>query len=81
MEVVKEALSTLLACLETTERESWEEEEDAANNNCGATSSSEDDEMSKFASRTLAFLLQHRPNSGNNGNGASSDPSLLGIGR
>ena len=75
MEVVKEALSTLLECLETTERESWEEEEDAVNNNCGVTSasSSEDNEMSKFVSCTIAFLLQHRPNSGNNYSALAGD--------
>lgn len=50
-EVVGETLSTLSACLERTERE--EEQEDEVHRGAGETT--------KFAARSLAFLLQNRP--------------------
>ena len=48
MEVVRETLLTLLACLEKADK----------------TSGGKNEELTKFASRALAFLLQNRPNSG-----------------
>ncbi|KAL3791491.1 hypothetical protein HJC23_011522 [Cyclotella cryptica] len=47
MEVVREALLTLLSCLEERDDKTLRED---------------NEELTKFASRALAFLLQHRPN-------------------
>ena len=73
LEVVKETLLTLLACLELTETE-LEEETDGMI--AGATPSSGSEEISKFAARTLAFLLQHRPNTSNSSYG-EGDVSVI----
>jgi len=60
MDIMKSVLVTLLSCLELTDYEEQQSllgvEEKKTSNSGG------EDEMSKFASRTLAFLLQHRPN-------------------
>ena len=69
-EVVRETLMVLLSCLETSEREEEPEEEDGTT---AAAARGDDGEMSNFASRCLAFLLQHRPN------GASGPDSRNGI--
>eukprot|EP00571_Detonula_confervacea_P014457 CAMPEP_0172305402 /NCGR_PEP_ID=MMETSP1058-20130122/6707_1 /TAXON_ID=83371 /ORGANISM="Detonula confervacea, Strain CCMP 353" /LENGTH=1524 /DNA_ID=CAMNT_0013016997 /DNA_START=113 /DNA_END=4687 /DNA_ORIENTATION=+ len=61
MEVIKETLLTLLSCLEMTEQEQQELEDSIV----GTTTATASEEMPKFAARSLAFLLQHRPNSAN----------------
>lgn len=62
MEVIKETLLTLLSCLDMTEQEQQELEDDEM---AGATATTTSEEMPKFSARTLAFLLQHKPNSAN----------------
>ena len=63
MDIMKSVLVTLLSCLEVTD---FEEEQSALLGGVKKTSSGGgEDEMSKFASRTLAFLLQHRPKNSN----------------
>jgi hypothetical protein len=59
LEVVKEIIMVLLSCLETSEREQESHEDDTAAAKGG------DGETSNFASRCLAFLLQHRPSGAN----------------
>jgi len=66
MDIMKSVLVTLLSCLEVTDYEEQQSllgvEEKTSNNSRGGEG---EGEMSKFASRTLAFLLQHRPNNSN----------------
>lgn len=63
MDIMKSVLVTLLSCLEIT---NFEEGQSLLLGGVKKTSNSGgEDEMSKFASRTLAFLLQHRPNNSN----------------
>ncbi|KAL9185484.1 hypothetical protein ACHAXT_003261 [Thalassiosira profunda] len=57
LEVVREALLTVLACLEATERE--QELDGTEGKSVGG------EEMPKFAARALAFLLQHKPSASN----------------
>ena len=78
MDIMKSVLVTLLSCLEFTD---YEEEGQSLLLGGGekkktSSSSGREDEMSKFASRTLAFLLQHRPNANasyNNNNGSGEE--------
>ena len=83
MEVVRETLMTLLACLEKSEQE--EEEEDGGligmeqeSNDDKKTIKKNEEEISKFAARALAFLLQHRPNAANsNLSAAAGDVNVV----
>ncbi len=68
-EVGREILATLLSCLEVTEHE-----QEMRDNDIFVRHQKEDatvdpnENMSKFAAKTLTFLLQHRPNSSNDSN-------------
>ena len=64
-EVVRETLVVLLSCLEATERE--QELRDGCAPAAAAAGGRGDEEISKFAARCLASLLQHRPSGGANG--------------
>lgn len=73
MEVVRETLMTLLACLEFTEQE----QATTIVGGTGKKSATEEGELPKFAARTLAFLLQHRPNSANSSYSSAGDVSVV----
>jgi len=67
VEVVKETLATLLSCVEMTEREQETMEDSLLGGGSSSTMTAAAamggaQEMPKFAARSLAFLLQHRPN-------------------
>lgn len=80
MEVIRETLITLLSCLEKGEEDSndglmssMDQEVDTTND----TAVKEEEEISKFASRALAFLLQHRPNAANSSFSSAGDVNVV----
>ena len=79
MEVIRETLITLLSCLEKGEEDSdggllssMEQEVDTTKD-----TAKEDEEISKFAARALAFLLQHRPNAANSSFSSAGDVNVV----
>eukprot|EP00577_Skeletonema_sp_RCC1716_P003867 CAMPEP_0113415892 /NCGR_PEP_ID=MMETSP0013_2-20120614/24822_1 /TAXON_ID=2843 ORGANISM="Skeletonema costatum, Strain 1716" /NCGR_SAMPLE_ID=MMETSP0013_2 /ASSEMBLY_ACC=CAM_ASM_000158 /LENGTH=1488 /DNA_ID=CAMNT_0000302905 /DNA_START=42 /DNA_END=4508 /DNA_ORIENTATION=- /assembly_acc=CAM_ASM_000158 len=80
MEVIRETLITLLSCLEKGEEDSddglllssMEQEVDTTKD-----TDKEDEEISKFAARALAFLLQHRPNAANSSFSSAGDVNVV----
>ena len=87
LEVVKETLVTLLACLELTEGELMGEEtadggmimaSSGSSSSTSASSGGDGEMLSKFAARTLAFLLQHRPNTSNSSYGGGDVSVIYG---
>lgn len=76
MEVIRETLITLLSCLEKGEEDtlsSMDQEVDTTND----TAVKEEEEISKFAARALAFLLQHRPNAANSSFSSAGDVNVV----
>lgn len=82
VEVVRETLVVLLSCLEATEREQELRDDCAPAAAASAAGVRGDEEISKFAARCLASLLQYRPNGGANGpdshNGGDDVSSVYG---
>jgi len=79
MEVIRETLITLLSCLEKGEEDGGNDGLMSMEQEIGTTKDTdkEEEEVSKFAARALAFLLQHRPNAANSSFANAGDVNVV----